>query len=67
MRLLTFFILCLISTLSFGQNNTLFEEGNTLYNLGEFEKALGKYEAIHEDDLNEATEEEYIDVFDTRA
>ena len=26
-----------------------------------------KYEAIHEDDLNEATEEEYIDVFDTRA
>ena len=26
-----------------------------------------KYEAIHADDVNEATEEEYIDVFDTRA
>lgn len=26
-----------------------------------------KYEAIHEDDINEATEEEYVDIFDTRA
>ena len=26
-----------------------------------------KYEAIHADDVNEATEEEYVDVFDTRA
>ena len=26
-----------------------------------------KYEAIHEDDVNEATEEEYVDIFDNRA
>ena len=36
----------LFSSLTFAQDNTLFDEGNTLYNEGKFAEAIDKYQAI---------------------
>lgn len=43
-----------MSTIGFGQNNQLFEQGNTLYNDGKYQEAINKYMAILETDVHSA-------------
>lgn len=46
MKKVIYIFLVLLSTITFAQNNTLFEQGNALYNAGRFTEAIKKYEAI---------------------
>lgn len=41
-----FYIFLLITSFSFAQNNSLFEQANALYNDGKFNEAIAKYEAV---------------------
>jgi tetratricopeptide (TPR) repeat protein len=46
MKSVIYIFVFLVSSLSFSQSKTLFEQGNTLYNNGDFAEAIDKYEAI---------------------
>jgi tetratricopeptide (TPR) repeat protein len=54
MKSLIYILLFLISTLSFAQNITLFEQGNALYNDGKFTEAIKKYESILDNEKHSA-------------
>lgn len=48
MKHIFYIFIALFSTINFGQNQTLFEQGNTLYNSGKYAEAIEKYQAILE-------------------
>ncbi|MEH6536982.1 MAG: tetratricopeptide repeat protein [Psychroserpens sp.] len=54
MKHLIYILTFLISTLSFAQNETVFEQANTLYNEGKFDDALEKYKAVLETEQHSA-------------
>ncbi|MHA7942587.1 tetratricopeptide repeat protein [Formosa sp. 3Alg 14/1] len=46
MKSILYLIMVLLSSLTFAQDNALFEQGNTLYNEGKYAEAIDKYQAI---------------------
>ena len=46
MKAVLYIVMVLVSTFSFAQNNTLFEQGNSLYNEGKYAEAIDKYQVI---------------------
>ncbi len=46
MKSIIYILAVLISSISFAQNESLFEQGNSLYNEGKYEDAISKYESI---------------------
>lgn len=46
MKKAIYIVMFLLSTLSFAQNETLFEQANTLYNNGNYVEAIDKYKSI---------------------
>ncbi|PWK20446.1 tetratricopeptide repeat protein [Xanthomarina spongicola] len=46
MKKIIYIYIVFISTFSFAQNSSLFEQGNALYNEGDYDQAILKYEAI---------------------
>jgi len=60
MKLSVYILTFLITTISVGQNETLFKQGNRLYNEGKFNDAILKYESIL--DTNEHSAELYFNL-----
>ena len=54
MKQVLYILVFLISTLSFAQNKTIFEQANALYNDGNYTEALNKYTSILEQDEHSA-------------
>lgn len=46
MKNILYILTLLITSITFAQNETLFEQGNKLYNEGKYEEAITKYESI---------------------
>lgn len=46
MKQFLYILIFFISSITFAQNQSLFEQGNTLYNEGRYEEAIQKYQAI---------------------
>ena len=60
MKQIFYILVFLISTMSFAQNKTIFEQANALYNDGNYTEALNKYTSILEH--NEHSAELYFNI-----
>jgi len=51
MKAVLYILMILLSSFTFAQENTLFEQGNALYNEGKYAEAIDKYQAILDSNL----------------